>query len=273
MAYAPRMQADSRLHNLQLPADTVGRALRAVAIWKAVAIACVPLGLAGWVWIGLLTPGSVLALVGGIIAAVIAAQMWVRSRRRLDVALGDWFQRLVEDEPLRLGECFDSCRVVVNDDDMVYLVSGLVAARGLIRMCAAILSIVFGVHLLTTMLSVGLMGTKPLLLAVLVIAVVPAFLSFPFTVSWGVSRTANEGAPGLLLQRVWFFFVARVETIGKDQIARIEIERVAFKGGEYVQLFIEESTGRKRSLAVAGPGTVAERRLAVLRSELRRVIG
>ena len=236
-------------------------------------IASVPAGLAVWVALGPLTSFSFMAILGGIIAAVIAAQMWAKSLRRLDATSAELLKGAAVDAPIQLGEYFDSGRVMVSDNDMLYLVARRrPVIGGLIRSILAAASVAFGVYFLKTTMSVGFVGTKPLFLAMLALVVVPTLLAFPFTVSWGASRTADDGEPGLVLERVWFFFVPRIQTIGSAKIAGLRVERVGGNGGEFTQLCVEDKAGNIRRLASAARGSFAEGRLDALKTAIIQAV-
>ncbi|HVU63631.1 MAG TPA: hypothetical protein VHC70_06630, partial [Phycisphaerales bacterium] len=222
---------------------------------------------AAWL-LGNFPAASIAALICGIgtmVAFGIAAR---RSMLRRDALRTRYFNALGNAE-IQVGERFSSGRVSVWDGETLFLITDISPRRmGLFRLGGAIACAALGIWLLNTTLNGG-QSIKQIAAGWAGAVLWPLLMAMPFTTSWGASRSAADGQPGLIFQRFWLFFIPRIEVLPSTDVASLAIEIRKEHGQPIAELWVRRHKGRARALASSRAGTIDEKRLFALLNALK----
>ncbi|HZW07696.1 MAG TPA: hypothetical protein VFF65_11295 [Phycisphaerales bacterium] len=159
--------------------------------------------------------GVVVAACGLVVGSVFEAM--VKSAAR-----GVSLERL-GDAPIEAGERFGQMTVVIADDEMLHLSMGaspLLAGLHRLLGCLALLGLAAGLAVLALLGHAGHDGVWSLVGA----GVAGAFFvaRLPFAVRWAAGGV-HEGAPGISMERVRWFFVRDTLTVAAADIAELKL--------------------------------------------------
>lgn len=158
--------------------------------------------------------GGAVAIAALLVGVMIGAMINAASRRVTP-------ERAAE-APLEAGEMFGEMRVEIADDRTLHLSMGRSPLRvGLHRFAACLALLGLSVALVVLFAIGHAWGSRPWLIAAGVVGAV-AIARVPFAVQW-VAGNVHNGSPGIVIQRVRWFFVRDTLTVGATDIVDLRL--------------------------------------------------